>query len=65
MQELHVTKQDVQLWSAEWGNHCIFACGDNKSRGVAIMFNKYADKIQDVHWDISGRYIIVQLVTAG
>ena len=39
MQEVHSDKNCEKIFKSEWGGEIIFAHGDSKSRGCAILFN--------------------------
>ena len=63
LQETHChLKQEVHKWSREWDSQCFWSRGTNRSRGVAVLFNR--KQVYDIRNDIidnNGRYIIFDL----
>ena len=61
LQETHSCQKDNSLWSNESGMKCLFANGSSQTCGVAIVFKKYGDKIQEVVRDLNDRYLLVKM----
>ena len=57
LQECHATKKDEHLWATEFGSKCIFANGESNARGIAILCNKFGDRVTNVTRDVNGRYL--------
>ena len=56
--ETHITKDDVKLWSGEWGSPIFAAPHKSNSAGVIILFNrKRVIQICDMVCDHMGQYI--------
>ena len=62
IQETHCTKKLEGIFSNEWGGKCLFSHGTSNARGVAILCkNKSKTKIEEVHRDMNGRYLICKV----
>ena len=62
LQETHSVDTDTKEWELQWNGPCYFAHGDNRSCGVAILFNKRNTiAVQNCTIDKEGRYIIMEL----
>ena len=59
LQETHSDSAIENIWQREWGGQALFAHGDTRSRGVAILFNPSVkvDIVRTVRCD-NGRFII-------
>ena len=40
MQETHFVESSLNIIEAERGGHIVSSCGDSKSRGAAVLFNR-------------------------
>ena len=59
VQETHSDENCAKYWLNEWGGQGVFAHGDSRSRGVAILFNpRLGLKVIDSAVCKSGRYAI-------
>ena len=66
LQETHSSRKDERFWKAEWGGNILFSHGTNKSKGVAICFNKkFEYEIVKVERDEEGRYILCMVKVEG
>ena len=45
LQETHFTSLDEVVWKTEWGGEIIFCHGQRNSKGVIILINKKARKV--------------------
>ena len=66
LQEIHCSKETVDLWCAEWGYRAIFRLSSFSSQkaGVCFLFNnKFSFEITKQFIDPLGRYIIIDLKT--
>jgi hypothetical protein len=55
-------RKEEKRWSLEWDGQCIWSRGTNKSRGVAVLFNRnLVFNFQNVLCDHHGRYISFDL----
>ena len=64
LQDTHFDKKLIKYIRAEWGFKCFFSCYSSNSRGVAILFNNnFEFKVNKVHRDETGNYIIVSIST--
>ena len=63
LQETHChLKRDEYRWSREWDGQSVWSRGANRSRGVAILFNRrYRYHISNIQIDSNGRYIHLEL----
>ena len=63
LQETHChLRRDEKRWSLEWDGQSIWSKGTNKSRGVAVLFNRNnIYNFQNVAIDSCGRYISFDL----
>ena len=62
LQETHVTNENVNMWSQEWGNKIIFSEFNSSSRGVCTLINPALDyEIIVSTSDAEGRFVIVKL----
>jgi exonuclease III len=63
LQETHADTANEELWKTDWGHkNIIFAHGNNRSRGVAIILPKnYEYNINDTVTDPDGRYIALDI----
>jgi exonuclease III len=64
LQETHTDNKNEGEWKTDWGNrNIIFAHGDSKSRGVAVLLPNDIDyTITSQECDPNGRYVVVNLV---
>ena len=60
LQENHSDSGREKVWAAEWGGKAYFSSGDERSRGVAILFKRgLSVQVNKVEHDIQGRYILI------
>ena len=64
LQEIHCSKETVDLWCAEWGYRVIFSSFSSQKAGVCFLFNNnFSFEITKQFIDPLGRSIILYLKT--
>ena len=64
LQEIHCSKETVDLWCAEWGYRAIFSSFSSQKAGVCFLFNNnFSFEITKQFIDPLGRFIILDLKT--
>ena len=64
LQEIHSSKETVDLWCAEWGYRAIFSSFSSQKAGVCFLFNNnFSFEITKQFRDPLGRFIILDLRT--
>ncbi len=63
LQETHChLNSERKKWSLEWDGKSLWSLGTNKSRGVAVLFNRKIDfDVRNEIIDYNGRYIVFDL----
>ena len=62
LQETHITLEDEENWSREWGGQVIYSHGTRSSRGTCIMFAPHMDlTIHRTCTDENGRFVIIDV----
>ena len=62
LQETHSDSGLERIIKSEWGGQAYFSHGDNRSRGVAILFNPDFDgKVNEVKTCSEGRYVVLSM----
>lgn len=62
LQETHSSIDDETIWSNEWGNKIIFSHCSNRSKGVALLFQRgFRPQIHITRLDLNGRFLLLEL----
>ena len=62
LQEVHCTKDNKYIWSAEWGYSAIFSRFSSASAGVCVLFNNnFNFQILKSFSDPEGRFVMVDI----
>ena len=62
LQDVHCSRENTAVWSAEWGYKALFSCCSSSKGGVAILFNNnFSFQILRSYSDVNGRFIICDI----
>ena len=66
LQDIHISENEKDTMTNEWGLNCIIASFKSNSRGVAILFNNNVEiKVHKSLIDKNGNFIITDMTLDG